>query len=842
MRALLSDLRFALRKMRTARLYSLTVILVLALGIGANTAVFTLVHAVLLKSLPVAKPEQLFRLGDAERCCVNGGMEGSWSLFPYDLYRQVRDHTPAFEQLAAFEAGQQTIGLRLLNRTNAAESRSSEFVSGNYFQMFGLNANAGRLFTPDDDQPAAPPVAVMSYRAWHDKYGGDDGMIGAPVAINGQPFTLIGIAPPGFFGDGLRTNPPEIWIPLQLEPYLYGPNSIMKSDPEWLDIIGRLPVHATPSVVEAQLTTELRQWLYRPERGLPEDDRKEIAKQIIRLTPGGGGLRAMREEYQDSLKLLLLVTGFVLLIACANLANLLLARMTSRYQEVSIRAAMGASRARLIRQAFSETVLLSVFGGAAGIAIAVYGTKLILHVAFPHRYVPIETSPSWPVLGFAFALAVMTGFLFGLAPVWLMSRTQPIDALRASSRATDARSHWAQRSLVVLQAALSLALLCAAGLVVQSLRNMRNEHFGFETQNRYLVEFDPETAGYKPEQLDRLYRQIREGLEQIPGLKSATYAQYTPMGGSNWESQVNIEGRPPDANDDSVHVRVGPDYFSAIGTRILEGRPITDQDTPASRPVALVNQEFVKRYFDGKNPLGRHLGQGGSKHAGDLEIVGVTENTNYWWPGEPVRPMFFYAATQVIKDDTADVMANDYRSMYMSNIILQTPGAMPDLEKQVRRVLAQINPDLPVIDFFPFAQQVESNLDQQQMIADLMTIFGVLALLLATVGLYGVTAYGVERRTNEIGVRMALGADRGAVLRMVMRTVTLQFVAGLIVGFPLILLSGRLLASKLFGIQTFNLSVFAVATLALAFSALVAGFLPARRAALIEPMGALRAE
>lgn len=842
MQAFLSDVRFALRKMRNARFYSFTVISVLALGIGANTAVFTLVHAVLLKSLPVTKPEQLFRLGEDERCCVNGGMEGSWSLFPYEVYRQMRDNTPAFEQLAAFQVGRETIGLRLLNTNNAADPRSSEFVSGNYFQMFGLNPYAGRLFTTDDDQPGAAPVAVMSYRSWHEKYGGNPAVIGDSVAINGEPFTLIGIAPPGFFGDGLRTSPPEIWIPLQLEPQVHGQNSILKGDDEWLDVIGRLSPHTPIQGVETQLTTELRRWLLQTERGLDADDRRNIAQQVIRLTPGGGGLRGMREQYQDSLKLLLAVTGFVLLIACANLANLLLARVTSRYQEVSIRAAMGASRARLIRQAFSETLLLSLFGGAAGLVVAIYGTKLILHLAFPYRYVPIDASPSWPVLGFAFGLAVITGFLFGLAPVWLMSRTQPVDALRAANRATDTRSHWAQRSLVVLQAALSLVLICAAGLVVQSLRNMRNQHFGFETQNRYLVAFDPQTAGYKPGQLDLLYRQIRVGLEQIPGLQAASYAQYTPMNGSNWEGQVNIEGRPPDQYDDSVSVRVGPDYFDAIGTRILEGRAIDDRDTPASQPVALVNQEFVKRYFDGRSPLGRHLGQGGTKHAGDLEIVGVTENTNYWWAGEPERPMFFYPATQIIKREAADEMVSGYRSMYMSNLILRTAGPMPDLEKQVRRVLAQINPDLPVIDFFPFARQVESNLDQQQMIAQLMTIFGALALLLATVGLYGVTAYTIERRTNEIGVRMALGADRWAVLGMVMRTVALQSVAGLVLGFPLVFVAGRLLASKLFGVHTFNLAVFAMATLALVVSALVAGFLPARRAAQIEPMDALRAE
>jgi len=840
MDAFIQDLRSALRQIRKAPAFSLIVVFILALGIGANTSVFTLVHAVLLKSLPVTKPEQLFRVGDNEQCCVNGGLEGSWSLFPYEFYKQMRDNTPAFEQLAAFQAGPGTVSLRRINSNSAAEARSSEFVSGNYFQMFGIGAYAGRTFTADEDHPAGSPVAVMSYRAWQEKYGADPSIIGAPVAVNGQPFTLVGVAPPGFFGDGLRSNPPEIWIPLSFEPQVHGLNSILNQDDQWLDVTGRLSSRAAPKQVEAQLTTELRQRLLQPQAGWSEEERKQIPQQVIRLVPGGAGVQGMREDYGNSLKLLLWVTGLVLLIACANLANLLLARATARRQEMSIRAAIGASRARLVRQAFSETLLLSLCGGTAGLAVAVYGTRLILHLAFPHRYVPIDATPSWPVLGFAFALSVITGFLFGLVPVWFTSRTQPIEALRSANRATEKHGHWVQRSLVILQAALSLVLICAAGLVVQSLRDLLNQHFGFQTQGRYIVEFNPQMAGYKPEQLDGLYHQIGDGLQQIPGITSVAFAQYTPMSGNNWEGQVDVEGRAESV--DSSYVRVGPNYFQAIGTGILQGRPITEQDAATAQRVAVVNEEFVKRYFEGKNPLGRHIGQGGKKYAHTLEIVGVTENTNYWSPDETVHPMFFVAAPQETKYDTPDGVLAEHRSMYMGNIILRTSSSISDLEKQVRRVLGQINPDLPVADIFPFAQQVQQHLDQQQMIAQLMTIFGLLALTLATVGLYGVTSYGVARRTNEIGIRIALGADRFTVVGMVMRTVALQSAAGFILGIPLMLVAGRLLASEFVGVHAFNLTVFAIATLALVLSALTAGFIPARRAASIDPMQALRAE
>jgi predicted permease len=394
---------------------------------------------------------------------------------------------------------------------------------------------------------------------------------------------------------------------------------------------------------------------------------------------------------------------------------------------------------------------------------------------------------------------------------------------------------------VILQAALSLVLICAAGSVANSLTELRHQHFGFDIKGRYIVQFDPLMAGYKVQQLDTLYHRIRDGLQQIPGVNGVSYAQYTPMSGNNWEGQVNIEGRNTD-RDSSVFVRVGPDYFSTIGTRILQGRPITEQDTPTARPVALVNEEFVKRYFEGQNAIGRHIGQGGTKHASDLEIVGVTENTNYWSPGENIRPMFFYAASQEIKRNTPDETLGEESSMYLGSIILETSAPVPNLEKQVRAVMGQINPDLPLNDFLPFAQQVQGHLDQQQMIAQLMTIFGLLALMLAAVGLYGVTSYGVERRTNEIGVRIALGADRHSVMGMVLRAVALQVTAGFAIGVPLTLAVGHLLAGQFFGVHMFDLKVFAVGTFALVGSALIAGVIPARRAASIDPMQALRAE
>ncbi len=842
MYSLLQDLKYALRQLRKAPGFAVTAILTLALGIGANTAVFTLVHAVMMKSLPVTEPGELWRLGDSEMCCVNDGLEDSWALFSYGMYKHFRDSTPAFVQLAAFQAGRGEAGVRRIGSNQPAEARVSEYVSGNYFAMFGLSAYAGRMMTQDDDREGAPPVAVMSYGAWKDKYGSDPSVAGASFAINGKAVTVIGIAPPGFFGDRLSGKPTELWLPLSTEPLLEGANSLLKREDEhWLNSTGRLAPGANPKTVEAQLTTELRQLLLRPGTTVTDKGRQEVLQQVLRLTPGGAGVQVMREQYEDSLKLLLWVTGFVLLIACANLANLMLARAMLRKQELSVRTALGASRGRLMRQALTESLLLAAVGGVVSLGVASAASRAMLLMALGVDSVPFDISLSWQVLIFAFAVTLLTGLLFGLVPAWLTSRSDPIDALRSASRSISGGASRTQKSLVVLQAAFSLTLLCAAGLVIQSLRNMQHQHFGFETAGRYIVEFNPLTAGYKPEQLMPLYEQIRTDLQQIPGVESVSYSQTIPMG-LHWSGTVYIQGRPPGDNDHGVYDRVGPGYFDTIGTRIVQGRPITEQDTASSQLVAVVNETFVKKYLEGKNPIGSHFGDWDPKYAGSYEIVGVTEDAQYWSPTEKMHPMYFVPATQIVPRTDPDERKSELRSLYLNDIELRTSGPAPNLEAQVRQALGRINPDLPVIRFAPLAEQVSDRLAQTEMIVRLMSLFGLVALLLAAVGVYGVAAYNVERRRNEIGIRMALGAGRSQVVQMVMRGAMVQAVIGLAIGIPLSLAAGRLMTSQLYGVRAFSPMALAVAALALAVCAAVAGWLPARRAAAVDPMDALRAE
>jgi predicted permease len=840
------DIRHALRQFAHAPVFTATAVLTLALGIGATTAIFTLVHAVLLNSLPVAKPSELYRVGDVENCCVNGGLQDDWSLFSYDKYKKFRDNTPGFTELAAFQSGGVLAGVRRGGTSAPAQSMKAEFVSGNYFAMFGVGPYAGRVITPQDDRKGADPAVVISYRAWQQKYGGDRSVIGGAFTMNGQPFTVVGIAPPGFFGDRLQ-NPAAFWIPIADEPLIDGASSIVDfPQQDWLDIIGRIAPGAVPKQIEAHMQVELQQWLLDPIAKLQPGERALVPKQTLHLAPGGAGVQMLRDEYQSGLQLLMWISALVLLIACANVANLMLVRATNRKLQTSIRAALGASPSRQIRQVLTESVVLAVLGGIAGVAIAFAGTRIILRLAFQETYVAIHTSPSLPVLAFTFAVALLTGILFGVAPAWMTAKAAPADALRGAGRSTGRGGGWTQKSLVVAQAALSLVLLSAAGLLTQSLRNMHSQNFGFETANRYILHVDPQMAGYKPAQLDALYRALHDSLAAIPGVGQVSFSMYSPMEGDNWGETVFIEGQAPPAPDSNTNnaswVRVSEGYFENLGTKIIQGRPISDQDTAISQHVAVVNQTFAKRFFRDGNPIGHHFGDFDMKHAGEFEIIGVTEDTQYGEPTRKMRPMFFLPATQRVAYDEPRFLTFEDRNHYLNAVELKTRGNVTGLESQVRSALSGVNPDLAMIDFRTFAAQVDGNFTQQAMIAKLTSLFGFLALVLASIGLYGVTAYSVERRTNEIGIRMALGADRMSVVKLVLRGALAQMAVALAIGIPVAIAAGHAMAAQLFGVKAYDPRILAVTTAALVFAAFVAAVVPARRAATLDPIRALRAE
>jgi macrolide transport system ATP-binding/permease protein len=840
MSTLMQDLRYAFRRLRQAPGFAVVCVITLALGIGANTAIFTLVDAIMLKSLPVANPRELYRLGNDRNCCLLGGFQDNWSIFSYPLYQQFRDHTPEFSELAAFQGGLPSLSVRRSGASGPAEPYIGEFVSGNYFSTFGLGPFAGRVITPEDDKLNAPAVAVMSYRTWQQHFGLDPTVVGATFTMNTIAYTVVGIAPPGFFGDQLRPDPPDFWLPLATEPALSGQNSVLNNPGlHWLYIIGRLKPGARPASVQSEVTVALQHWLS-TQPDLTAHDRSELGKQQIIVAPGGGGVANLQQETAAGLRLLMTISGLVLLIACANIANLLLARGAATRFETAIRVALGAPRHRLIRQSITESILLGILGGLAGLFVAFEGTRTLLLIAFRGaHYVPISPVPSLPVLGFAFLLAFVTGIVFGVAPAWITSHSDPADVLRGSGRSTRDRSSLPRKSLVVLQVALSAVLLIGAGLLSQTLRNLENQRFGFETQGRLIVRVNPALAGYKVEKLYGLYQQLEQRLPQIPGVVSASYSIYSPMKGENWGLGIHIEGHPPDERIGASFDRVGPHYFETIGSRLLRGRVIGDEDTPTSRHVAVINETFAHKFFPKEDPIGQHFGMGDASNSGDLEIVGIVEDAKYSDAREPAYPTFFMPFLQMAKDPKLSFMVGSH---FMGDIELRVAGKPENLEYAVRRALADIDPNLTVLDIMSLTEQVDRNFNQDRLIARLTELFGLLALVLACVGLYGVTTYSVARRTSEIGIRMALGADRRSVLGLVLQEALIQLALGLAVGIPVALAGGRLVANQLYGVRSHDPVILGLAVVVLAACALLAAFVPARRAATIDPMQALRTE
>jgi len=854
---MLADLRDALRQLRKAPGFTATVVITLALGIGATTAIFTLVHQVMLKSLPVTKPEELWRIGDKIRCCNWGGYtqgrDGDFSLFSWDAYKNFREHTPEFVDLAALQAGNAPLGVRRAGSQAQAETYNGQEVSGNFFRTLGVQPWIGRLMTDADDQLGAPPVAVMSHRTWQNKYGSDPSVVGGSFQINGHAFTVIGVAPPGFYGAKLAGwGMPDFWLPITSEAVLAGPVSRLKQANEnYLDLLGRVRPGVPPQSLEAKLRVELHDWLASHVADMEPGEKQLWQQQTLHLTPGGSGVAAMRDEYQDGLKLLLIAAGCVLLVACGNLANLMLARGLKNRAQISVRVALGASRARLVRRALVESVLLAVIGGAVGIAVAYSGTRLILHLAFqiggPNNFVPVSPEPSWPVLMFALGVSIFTGIVFGTAPAWITSHSDPVEALRGANRSVGSSRSWAQKSLVIAQAAVSLVLLTAAALLAQSLRNLEHQDFGFEMQGRYIAWINPTLSNYKPEQMEQLYRRLDDSLKQVPGVRMVAPALYAPMSGDSWNSGVRIQGRPepaPKEDTSAGWARVMPGFFETIGAKMVMGRPITEDDTAATLNVAAVNEAFVKRFFKDQNPIGQHFGFGRIKYASTYEIVGVVKDIRYMTYDykEPVRPMVWLSETQTARYDDPAISDGEKFSHFLYNIVIWAPGDPPGMEERVRKAMASIDPSLVLYSVDSYSKVVSGDFQQQNMIATLTTLFGLLGLVLAAVGLYGVMAYTVEQRTNEIGLRMALGADRGDVITMVLRGAFWQIGIGLGIGIPLAILAGKLMKDQLFGVRPWDPVMLVSATVLLALAALVASVVPVRRAAGVEPMQALRNE
>ena len=803
----------------------------------------------MLRPLPVQAPEQLYKLGARYDCCYNhGSLFGDWTLFSYDQYLNFRSHLSGFSSMAAVEAGQRPVGMRPQNSTEAAVPAQVQFVSGNYFSTLGVTAAQGRALQPSDDQRGTQPRVVLSYNLWQRRFGGAADTVGSTLMVNNRAMTVAGIMPAGFFGTRLDADTPEIWAPLAFEPMLTNIDAMDHPSEYWLYLIGRAEAGTKPAGIDAATTGLLQGWMRAHLDTLGAGQSAAIPRQRTEWIPAATGISELRDSYASGLRLLLMIAGFVLLIVCANLANLMLVRGMAHRQQTAISLALGAQRGRLIRQTLVESLVVALAGSAVALLLAVFGARAMLAMVLAGTHSsPFSTTVSLPVFGFAVTVAVIAGVLFGCVPAWITSHFDPIEALRGASRTAGDKTAWPQKVLVVLQAALSLALLSTAGLLTLSLRALENQNLHLATSGRLVIGINPVAANYDITRLAELERKFDTQLRQTPGVVDLGYATFSPLSQDGWHDLTYLPGAPPPPPEFTNNYYrttfdyVSPGYFAAVGTNVVAGRGLSESDTPTTRRVAVVNQAFVAHFLKGKLPLGAHFGLN-QRDPNEFEIVGVVDDTKYEDPDQPQLPMVFMPMAQPAEVFEEGERVATERVRFPKDIVVHYQGGKAEMAAALRKAIGNIDSSLPITRIDSLETQVNANFNQPEMLARLTTAFGLVALLLAAIGIYGVTAYTVERRTPEVGLRMALGADRGDVLREVLKRALSQVLVGLILGVPLALGLGRLMAAHLYNVSTYNPLILGGAFGTLVIAAVLAALVPARRAASIEPVQALRNE
>lgn len=829
---LVQDLRYGVRQLTATPALSLAAVVSLALGMGANTAIFSLINAVMLQQLPVKDPGRLVLFDDDISTGVYSGDGFPGHIFSYPAWEHFRDHDQSFESLCAFRQGVDSLLFRVpgAGGSGPKEQASGHLVCGAYFAVMGVNAVRGRVLMPQDDSLTAPNTAVISYEFWRRRFHSEDSAVGTVVDLNGTAFTIVGVAPPEFFGERVQ-EPPEFWLPLTRQPQMLQRESWMSvRDVHWLNVIGRLKPGVTMEQAQAAVTRQLRQF-YQAGAGeeLTASRQRQLREVHVELKSGARGISWMRFSYSKPLHLLMASVALLLLIACANVATLLLARGSARQPELFARLAFGASRARLVRQLLTESVLLALLGGAAGVAIAWWSVKLLAHMI---RINPVvDVRPDWLVLAFTLAVSLLTGIGFGLLPALRSSRMEW--SIGSVVRLPDfARTRLnAGHGLVVFQVMLCCVLLVGAGLLSRSLFLLEREDLGFAQDHLLLVRTDPRLAGYQWAELPGLYRELGERLNALPGVVSATVAKHSPVSGSSSSSNLSVQGYlPTEGKEMNVHsLEVGPRFFETLRIPVLLGRDLGPRDVPDSTQVAVVNETFVREFMAGRNPIGQRFSLGAPFRAPGAEIVGVVSDSKFYDVKERAKPMAFFAAGQ-----------DSGRHEYLGELLIRTSRDPAGTAAAVRRTVADIDSRLPILKVSTMREQVSGSINRQRTIATLSTVFGFLALLVAAVGLYGTIAYATLRRTREIGLRTALGAQSGDVLWMVLRQSLLLVGLGLACGLPLALASVRWIRSFLFGVGVVDPIALGAAILMLAGVGALSGYLPARRAARIDPMLALR--
>jgi putative ABC transport system permease protein len=806
------DTRYALRTFARNKTFTATAIVTLALGIGANTAIFSLVDALLLRWLPVANPQALLQVGFRSD---SGGSPGG--SFSYAIVHALDSENQIFSGVAGFSGVFQF-------RIGAPGSTSrvpTTVVTGAYYDTLGLTPVAGRLLTRDDDQPGAPLVAVASYGYWERQFARDPALPGRTVLMNGVPATIVGVSPRGFVGANVGAIA-DLTIPVAAFPLvmpemapLLGPGNF------WLRTLARAQPGLSSSAAQARLAAA---WRPLAEAAVaphwPANQKKDIVDAVVQLSPGGTGWTFLREIYVQPLQVLMSVVAVVLLIACANVASLLLARASARQKEIAVRLAIGAGRGRIVRQLLVESALLSFAGAACGIVLATMTGRVLLDgLSTGPMSIDLDLTPNWHILLFTAGVATATAILFGLAPALQATASGPSSALKEETRATASRSRllpW----LVTAQIALSLVLLIGAGLFVRTVQNLQRFDPGFRREGVLLVDLDGKES--------KMSSELLEEIRRVPGVVSASMSTHTPLNGSTWSEPAVPAGQPLPQRDNAVFVGAGPRFFATMQIPVLSGREFTERDSAASPGVAVINERYAQRHFRGGNPVGQHLTAKVSGAPRDLEIVGVVRNTNM-------------RSLRLAPPATVYVPYVQQSNHSTATLEIRAAGTLGDVAQAVRQTLQSRLPDASV-EVRPFTAQVAATIVQERMMATLASGFGLLALVLASVGIYGLLAYGVARRTKEIGIHMALGAQRKRVVAMVLRGARRSLFIGLAIGLPAAIGASRWVESMLFGLKPTDPVAITAAVLLLATVAHVAAYVPALRASRVDPLVALRHE
>lgn len=828
---LLQDLKFALRSFAKAPLFVGVALLSLVFGIGANTAIFSLTDQVLVRMLPVKHPEQLVMFSAIGR---HYGNNMGWNRISYPMYQDFRDHNSVFSAMFCFRETDLSV-----NYNGRTERLSGEFVSGNYFPVMGVTASIGRLFTASDDEhQGGHPIAILSYGYWQSRFAGNPGVIGEKLIIDGYPFTIVGVSQPGFSG----TDPgyaPQVRVPIMMATKLAPFLDLNDRRSRWVTAFGRLK----PSVSIEQAKASIQPFFHQILR--MEVQQKAFAKaspymkqQFLRMSmdilPASKGRSYLRRQFSKPLLVLMATVALVLLIACANVANLLLARATSRQKEIAVRLALGSGRGRIVSQLLVESLVLSLTAGIAGLLLAVWADKALINF-LPPSTVPLSISavPDWRILGFNIGVSVLTGLIFGLVPALQSTRPDVAGTMKDHAGAVSGgASTFTRKLLVVSQIALSLLLLIGAGLFIRSLQNLKDLDPGFRTSNLLVFKVDPTLNGYQPERTKRFYEQLKETVEMLPGVDHAALAVMAVLEGDEWDQWVTIDSYSPKTGElPDPHMNfLSPDYFKTMEITLLAGRDFRRTDTLTSPKVCIVNEAFAKKYFGGINALGHKIGMGidpGTKT--DITIIGVSRNTKY----------------ESMRDEIPIEVFRPYQQLEFATgiaVYVRTAQNPEQIFTAIRKHVHDLDSNLPVFDMYTIERQLEDSLVTERLVALLSSGFGLLATLLASIGLYGVMAYTVARRTREIGIRIAIGATRNDVLWLVMREVLILLGIGVAIALPAAWMLTQSVRSQLYGIQPADPMSMTIATVAIAGVAILAGYLPAHRATRVDPMRALHYE